>query len=352
MPTAPNRIWPAFRIVRQARPRRMPKRPRPIRWPPTRLMQSTAPMRCAAARNRRPRHRRRQARPIRPIAANSPPPAPDAATPPDNTPAPSAAPDSTPAPGVAPAPSTPRDVRSAAARNSTGRTGEQRRSWRPANGRRRRVAWLQTIERAAARSVDLAIRGLADHRALPGNGCECRGGDRSDRASQWRSGSDGTKRSKGRAVGGPAAMSGAVVANLDVLNNPTSSSVYANAGGGTPQAVVLFPGRWNFRYGSGSLPDSRGGCRIPAARRNRLHQGRGPLLQPHGEHASREAPDGDLRQVSGPRKRGGAEIIHEGVPADKVLVEAVGDSQPVYYESMPKGEEGNRRAEIFVQGLV
>jgi len=28
---------------------------------------------------------------------------------------------------------------------------------------------------------------------------------------------------------------------------------------------------------------------------------------------------------------------------------AVGDSQPIYYESMPKGEEGNRRAEIFVQ---
>ena len=35
---------------------------------------------------------------------------------------------------------------------------------------------------------------------------------------------------------------------------------------------------------------------------------------------------------------------------DKVLVDAVGDSQPVYFESMPKGEEGNRRAEIFLQG--
>jgi len=28
----------------------------------------------------------------------------------------------------------------------------------------------------------------------------------------------------------------------------------------------------------------------------------------------------------------------------------VGDSQPIYYESMPRGEDGNRRAEIFVQG--
>lgn len=42
------------------------------------------------------------------------------------------------------------------------------------------------------------------------------------------------------------------------------------------------------------------------------------------------------------------ELIHDGVPAAKVLVEAVGDSQPVYYESMPKGEDGNRRAEIFM----
>jgi outer membrane protein OmpA-like peptidoglycan-associated protein len=43
------------------------------------------------------------------------------------------------------------------------------------------------------------------------------------------------------------------------------------------------------------------------------------------------------------------ELIHDGVPASRVLVDAVGDSQPIYYESMPQGEEGNRRAEIFVQ---
>jgi outer membrane protein OmpA-like peptidoglycan-associated protein len=42
------------------------------------------------------------------------------------------------------------------------------------------------------------------------------------------------------------------------------------------------------------------------------------------------------------------ELIRDGVPAEKVLIEAVGDSQPVYYESMPQGEAGNRRAEIFL----
>ena len=36
------------------------------------------------------------------------------------------------------------------------------------------------------------------------------------------------------------------------------------------------------------------------------------------------------------------EIIRDGVPASRVLVEAVGDSQPVFYESMPQGEDGNR----------
>jgi len=44
------------------------------------------------------------------------------------------------------------------------------------------------------------------------------------------------------------------------------------------------------------------------------------------------------------------ELIRQGVPAARLQIDAVGDSQPVYYESMPKGEEGNRRAEIFVQG--
>jgi len=42
-------------------------------------------------------------------------------------------------------------------------------------------------------------------------------------------------------------------------------------------------------------------------------------------------------------------LIRAGVPAKKILVEAVGDSQSIYYESMPKGEDGNRRVEIFLQ---
>ena len=43
------------------------------------------------------------------------------------------------------------------------------------------------------------------------------------------------------------------------------------------------------------------------------------------------------------------ELIRAGVDASRVVVEARGDSVPVYYESMPAGEAGNRRAEIFIE---
>src|SRR6185312_3988363 len=50
-----------------------------------------------------------------------------------------------------------------------------------------------------------------------------------------------TRHSRG-GQGGPEAMSGSVVANLDALNAPAAATAYANVAGTTPQAVVLFPG--------------------------------------------------------------------------------------------------------------
>ena len=41
-------------------------------------------------------------------------------------------------------------------------------------------------------------------------------------------------------------------------------------------------------------------------------------------------------------------LIAAGVPAERVRVEAVSDTQPEYYEVMPSGESGNRRAEIVL----
>jgi outer membrane protein OmpA-like peptidoglycan-associated protein len=42
-------------------------------------------------------------------------------------------------------------------------------------------------------------------------------------------------------------------------------------------------------------------------------------------------------------------LMEMGVPAEQLIVDAVGDTQPVYSEAMPSGEEGNRRTEIFLE---
>ena len=42
-------------------------------------------------------------------------------------------------------------------------------------------------------------------------------------------------------------------------------------------------------------------------------------------------------------------MVQAGLPADRVYVEALADTAPAYYEIMPSGEAGNRRAEILFQ---
>jgi flagellar motor protein MotB len=41
-------------------------------------------------------------------------------------------------------------------------------------------------------------------------------------------------------------------------------------------------------------------------------------------------------------------LVRMGVPASEVSVAARADNEPVYYEFMPAGEAGNRRAEIYL----
>ena len=43
------------------------------------------------------------------------------------------------------------------------------------------------------------------------------------------------------------------------------------------------------------------------------------------------------------------ELMRHGVNATAIAVEARGDSQPIYFESMPAGEAENRRAEVFFE---
>jgi outer membrane protein OmpA-like peptidoglycan-associated protein len=151
--------------------------------------------------------------------------------------------------------------------------------------------------------------------------------------------------------GGPEAMSGAVVANLDAIQpNQSRPSVYASPQGMPATAVVFFPGD------SVNLsPEARAQVRA-AAEQYKAGGGQG-FIRVVGHSSSRTANMPVERHLEvifqKSQERASAvaqELIHDGVPASKVLVEAVGDSQPVYYESMPKGEDGNRRAEIFLLG--
>jgi len=42
------------------------------------------------------------------------------------------------------------------------------------------------------------------------------------------------------------------------------------------------------------------------------------------------------------------ELASLGIPSDKIVVAAHSDEEPVYYEVMPSGEAGNRRAEVYL----
>jgi outer membrane protein OmpA-like peptidoglycan-associated protein len=156
-----------------------------------------------------------------------------------------------------------------------------------------------------------------------------------------------------KAVGGPESMGGSVVANMDALESSApvepQASVYANPMGLPPTSVVYFPG-------DGTLLNTQARAQVRAAVQAFKQKGGQGYIRVIG-HASSRTSNMPLEKhlvviFDKSQDRANAvakECIREGVPANRVLVEAVGDSQPVYYESMPKGEDGNRRAEIFLQ---
>ena len=159
-------------------------------------------------------------------------------------------------------------------------------------------------------------------------------------------------RAVGMGEGGPETMTGAVVANLDAIQPTTTSTpnVYANPQGLPATAVVFFPGDSVYLNA-----EARAQVRTAAEQFN-ARGGQG-YVRVVGHSSSRTADmpverhlEIIFRKSQERAKAVVQELIRNGIPASKVLMEAVGDSQPVYYESMPKGEDGNRRAEIFLQG--
>ena len=140
---------------------------------------------------------------------------------------------------------------------------------------------------------------------------------------------------------------GSVVANIDSV---AGNRIAMLNGGIAPTAVVFFAGD-GVKLSKAAHAQVRA-----AAAAFKASGGRGSIRVVG--HASSRTPNMSVERhletiFAKSQARASAvaqDLIHQGVPADKVLVDAVGDSQPVYFESMPKGEEGNRRAEIFVQG--
>jgi outer membrane protein OmpA-like peptidoglycan-associated protein len=152
-----------------------------------------------------------------------------------------------------------------------------------------------------------------------------------------------------RGMGG-ANMSGDVVANLDAVPGSPAGMAAAMNGGIPPTAIIYFPGD------STSLPAAARAQVRDAVAAFQAGGGAGSV-KVVGHASSRTANMPVERhlevifQKSQARANAVAQaLIKAGIPADRVQIEAVGDSQPVYYESMPKGEDGNRRAEIFVGG--
>ncbi len=151
-----------------------------------------------------------------------------------------------------------------------------------------------------------------------------------------------------------------VFVNLDAIGNGPgvvkTSAGYGAVGaadwrvpGQTPTGVVFFPA-------SGSGINAAGEAQIRAAAEAYEARGKG-YVRVIGHSASRTGNmplNQHIAYVFKESQKNATAVaqalIKAGVPANAVIVEAVGDTQPVYYESMPQGEDGNRRTEIFIEG--
>jgi hypothetical protein len=152
------------------------------------------------------------------------------------------------------------------------------------------------------------------------------------------------------AKGTPISADGALMANMDAVSMGPSNSIAAMNGGVAPTAVIYFPGD-----GSTLSPAARTLIRNAVAQYKAAGGEASVRVVGHASSRTANMPVEKHLEVIFDKSQSRAnavaqELIREGIPAAKVLVDAVGDSQPVYYESMPQGENGNRRAEIFVQG--
>jgi flagellar motor protein MotB len=129
----------------------------------------------------------------------------------------------------------------------------------------------------------------------------------------------------------------------------TGPSAYTSAVSGSPTAVVFFPNDTTILSAAAKAQV------VAAAKTFRAGGGQGYIrVVGHASSSAEKMSHGRDLVSNFERSQARAnavarELIRDGVPAARVLVEAVGDTQP-YSESVPQGEDGNRRADIFIQG--
>jgi len=88
---------------------------------------------------------------------------------------------------------------------------------------------------------------------------------------------------------------------------------------------------------------------------SQIHSQRGGVIRIIGHASSRTRNMDPVKhkmtnfQVSMSRAdRIASTLMKLGIPAEQIAINAQADSNPVYYEFMPSGEAGNRRAEIYI----
>lgn len=141
-------------------------------------------------------------------------------------------------------------------------------------------------------------------------------------------------------IGGPETMTGAVVANFDALQGASIAPSLA-AVSGAPAAVISFPN-------DTTVLNAEAKDEVRAAAKAFLARGGQGFVRVIG-YASSTGNLSSARKLVANFEHSQARanavarmLIREGVPADKVLVEAAGAAQ---------GSDGNgRRAEIYFQG--
>lgn len=154
-----------------------------------------------------------------------------------------------------------------------------------------------------------------------------------------------------RAMGGPERMSGAVVANYDALQGGAvgPAVAYSNAQGLPPAAVIAFSDATTIL-----TSDAKAQVRSAAETFNARGATGYIRVVGHASINASKVSESRRLQINFERSQARAtsvmrELIKDGVPANRILIDAVGDSQPVY-DASAQGENGNRRAEIFFQG--